>query len=114
MPVSGDAMPVKSMPKPSPSAHTPSAHTKDSTSAGRTVSRMSRPTPMRIWMPAKTPFVSVGCAAMRCAMCVMTLERKPGWPWAEGRITLLAKAGPNISGWSCRRPSSSQMMPRPI
>ena len=69
---------------------------------------------MRIWMPAKTPFVSAGCAAMRCAMCVMTLERKPGWPWAEGRITLLAKAGPNISGWSCRRPSSSQMMPRPI
>ena len=107
-------MPVKSMPKPSPRAQTPSAQAKERTSAGLTVSRTSSPTPMRICMAAKTLLVSAGCTAIRCAMWVMTLDTKPGWPWAEGRITLLAKSGPNILGCSCRSPSSSQMTPRPI
>ncbi len=105
---------MKSMPTPSPSTQTPSAHTKERTSAGRTVSRISSPTPMRIWMLAKTPLVNAGCAAIRCAMWVITPERKTGWPWAEGRITPLAKSVPNIFGCSCRSPSSNQMMPRPI
>ena len=107
-------MPVKSMPKPSPSDQTPSAHTKDSTSAGLTVSRTSSPIPMRIWMAAKTALASTGWIAIRWARWVMTPETMPGWPCAVGRITWLAKCVPNICGCSCSSPSTSQTRPRPI
>ena len=45
-PVSADAVPVRSMPMPSPTNQTPRTHTKDRTSAGRTVRRKSRPNAM--------------------------------------------------------------------
>ncbi len=45
-PVNGDAVPVSSMPKPSPNHQTPKAHTAMATMAGFTVRRNSMPTPM--------------------------------------------------------------------
>ena len=62
-------------------------------------------------MAAKTLLVSAGWTAIRCAIWVMTLDTKSGWPWAEGRITLLAKSGPNILGSSSARDWPSPCSP---
>ena len=41
---------------PSPMTQTPSTQTNDTASAGRTVRRNSRPTPMKSWISAKNVF----------------------------------------------------------
>ena len=69
---------------------------------------------MRICTAAKTVSASAGCTETRCATWVIAPDTTVGWPWTIGRITPLAKSGPNIFGCSCRRPSSSQRRPSPI
>ena len=44
---------------------------------------------------------------------MIVLDTTPGCPIAVGRITLWAKSGPNILGWSWSSPSMSQMRPSP-
>ena len=69
---------------------------------------------MRICTAAKMPSASAGCTETRFATCVMALDTRVGWPWTIGRITPLAKSGPNIFGCSWSSPSSSQRRPSPI
>ena len=55
-PVRAEAEPLKMSPRPSPKNQTPKAQKNDTTNAGRTVRRKSRPAPIATWIRAKNVF----------------------------------------------------------
>ena len=85
-PVSGDAAPVSSMPKPSPNHQTPKAQIAMATMAGFTVRRNSIPTPMPSWSAPKKKFHTPASGRMKCASWVIDHATGAGWPWAIGSI----------------------------
>ena len=111
-PVSALALPVRSMPRPSPMTQTPSTQTNDTASAGRTVRRKSRPTPMKSWISAKKVFHTAMSGATKFPMWVMRSPRTKGCPLALGRMNVSTKPRPNMKGWNCRAASRIQKRPR--
>ena len=91
-PVSALAVPVRSMPMPSPMTQTPSTQTNDTASAGRTVRRKSRPTPMKSWISAKKVFHTATSGATKFPMWVMRSPRTKGCPWRWAGCTSLDEA----------------------
>ena len=73
---------------PSPMTQTPSAQANDTASAGRTVRRKSRPTPMKSSISAKKVFHTATSGATKCPMWVMRSPRTKGWPvaWQDERV----------------------------
>ena len=63
---------------PSPMTHTPIAQTKDTASAGRTVRRNKRPTPMKSWISAKNVFHTATSGARKFPMWVIRSPRTKG------------------------------------
>ena len=112
-PVRAEAVPVRSMPMPSPKNQTPSTHTKDRTSAGRTVRRKSRPNPMASWISAKNTFHTAMSGDTKLTRCVIRSPTTKGWPDALA-WSWPTKPWPNMNGWNWRAASSSQKRPRTI
>ena len=113
-PVSGDAAPVSSMPKPSPNHHTPKAQTVMTTMAGFTVLRKNMPTPMHSWSAPKRKFQTPASGRTKWASCVIDHDTGAGWPCAIGSIIMLTRSGPNMRGWNCSAASRIQRHPSAI
>ena len=95
-PVSAVAVPVKSMPSPSPRTQTPRAQKNDTTSAGRTVRRKSSPVPMHNWIRAKNVFQTAMWGLRKWPMWVRNQEIGAGCPLALARMKLCTKPWPNM------------------
>ena len=91
---------------------TPSTQKNDTTSAGRTVRRNSRPTPMKSWISAKKVFHTAMSGETKFPMCVMKSPRTNGCPLALARMLFSTKPRPNMKGWNCRAASRIQNRPR--
>ncbi len=113
-PVSALAVPVRTIPRPSPMTQMPSAQTNDTARAGRTERRKSRPTPMKSWIRAKNVFHTAMSGPTKFPMWVMRSPRTKGCPLALGRMNVSTKPRPNMKGWNCRAASRIQNSPRMI
>ena len=91
---------------------TPSTQTNETASAGRTVRRNSRPTPMKSWISAKNVFHTAMSGDTKFPMCVMKSPRTNGCPLALARMLFSTKPRPNMKGWNCRAASRIQNRPR--
>ena len=91
---------------------TPSTQTNDTASAGRTVRRNSRPTPMKSWISAKNVFHTAISGDTKFPMCVIRSPRTKGCPLALARMLFSTKPRPNMKGWNCRAASRIQNRPR--
>ena len=114
-PVSAVAVPVKSMPRPSPKTQTPSAQANDRARAGLTVGRKSRPTPMTTWISAKKVFHTAMSGAMKMPDVGDEGADDEGLALGVGQDDWSStKPRPNMNGWNCRAASRIQNRPRTI
>ena len=77
---------------------TPSTQTNDTASAGRTVRRKSRPTPMKSWISAKNVFHTAMSGDTKFPMWVMKSPRTKGCPLALARMMCLDEAAAEHEG----------------